>query len=54
MYSIENSISHWDLIMSCIVMGVYISGKLWLYYNHTKDTTKPKKGGVIRRGPEWD
>jgi hypothetical protein len=48
MYSIEYN----DIVMSCIVLGVYIGGKLWMYYNHTKDT-KPNKKRVIKRGPEW-
>jgi hypothetical protein len=48
MYSIEGN----DIIIVSIGLVVYIGGKLWMYYNHTKDTI-PKKGGVIKRGPEW-
>ena len=46
------SIDPFEFTMACIVCIGYISGKLWMYYNHTKDTKKPNKG-VIKRGPEW-
>ena len=61
MYSIEG----YELGMACIALGVYISGKLWMYYNTNDMDTKPKgtriksgrksksKKGVIKRGPEW-
>ena len=52
MYSIEYN----DLVIACIALGVYISGKLWMYYSiDSKDTneSKPNKKGVIKRGPEW-
>jgi hypothetical protein len=54
MYSIADGISPVDLGLACIVLIGYISGKLWMYYNDTKDT-KPNKNkkGVIKRGPEW-
>ena len=50
MYSIEYN----DIVMACIFCIVYVGSKLWMYYNHTKDT-KPNKNkkGVIKRGPEW-
>ena len=52
MYSIEYN----DLALACIALGVYISGKLWMYYSigskDTNDTKKPNKG-VIKRGTEW-
>ena len=51
MYSIEYN----DIVIACIGLGVYISGKLWMYYSiDSKDTkpNKPKKG-TIKRGPEW-
>jgi hypothetical protein len=56
MYSIADGISPVDLGIACIVLGVYISGKLWMYYNHTgeSNTKKPKNKGVIRRGMEWE
>lgn len=60
MYSIENNITGWDLGLACIVCIGYISGKVWMYYNHTKDTTKSKriksghKSRTIKRGEEWD
>jgi hypothetical protein len=44
MYSIEYN----DIVIASIGLVVYIGGKLWMYYNHTKD-----KKGVIKRGPEW-
>ena len=48
MYSIEG----YELGMACIVLGVYISGKLWMYYRiDNKENTKKK--GVIKRGNEW-
>ncbi len=54
MYSIEA----YELGLACIVFTGYISGKLWMYYKHndrdTKDTKKPKKGGLIKRGWEWE
>jgi hypothetical protein len=48
------SIDPFEFTMACIVCIGYISGKLWMYYNDTKDT-KPKrdKKGAIKRGPEW-
>ena len=52
MYSIEP----FELGMACIVFTLYISGKVWMYYSiGSKDTkeSKPKKGGVIKRGPDW-
>jgi hypothetical protein len=54
MYSID-SISPWELGMACIVLIGYISGKLWMYYNHNDRDTKPNKPkkGTIKRGPEW-
>jgi hypothetical protein len=48
----NNELNAWDVLIGCIVCILYISGKLWLYYNHTKDT-KPKNKRVIRRGNEW-
>jgi hypothetical protein len=49
MYSIEP----FELGIACIVFTLYISGKVWMYYNHNdRDTKKPKKG-LIKRGPEW-
>jgi hypothetical protein len=48
MYSIEP----YELGIASIGLVVYIGGKLWMYYNHTKDTKEPNKG-VIKRGPEW-
>jgi hypothetical protein len=52
MYSIEYN----DIWIACIGLVVYIGGKLWMYYNHTgeSNTKKPKKGGVIKRGMEWE
>ena len=50
----NNELNAWDVLIGCIVCILYISGKLWLYYNHTKDNKGTKKGGVIRRGTEWD
>ena len=59
MYSIE-TISNWELGMTCIVFFMYIVGKVWMYYRiDTKDTNKPKriksgrKSRTIKRGPEW-
>ena len=52
MYSIEP----YELGIACIVFTLYISGKVWMYYRgNDKDTkeSKPKKGGVIKRGTEW-
>jgi hypothetical protein len=62
MYSIEP----YELGIACIVFTLYISGKVWMYYNHNDRDTKPKgiqriksgrksksKKGLIRRGPEW-
>ena len=42
------SIDPFEFTMACIVCIGYISGKLWMYYNDTKDTK-----GTIKRGPEW-
>jgi hypothetical protein len=63
MYSID-SISSWELGMTCIVLIGYLSGKLWMYYRIDKDTKKPNKEvriksgrksrGVIKRGTEWE
>ncbi len=52
MYSIEP----YELGIACIVFTGYISGKLWMYYRIDKDTPtkKPKKGGLIKRGWEWE
>jgi hypothetical protein len=36
------SIDPFEFTMACIVLIGYISGKLWMYYNDTKDT-KPKR-----------
>ena len=49
MYSIEYN----DIIIACIGLVVYIGGKLWMYYNHTKESNTKNKG-VIRRGMEWE
>ena len=56
MYSIEYN----DIVIACIGLGVYISGKLWMYYRiDSKDTNKPKriksgrKSRTIKRGSEW-
>ena len=63
-----NELNPIDLSIACIVCIGYISGKLWMYYNHTerssedttrsslrtKDTKNPKSKGVIKRGKEWD
>jgi hypothetical protein len=51
MYSIEP----YELGLACIVFTLYISGKVWMYYRIDRDTkeSKPKKKGVIKRGPEW-
>jgi hypothetical protein len=49
MYSIEYN----DIVIACIGLGVYISGKLWMYYNHTGESNTKNKG-VIKRGPEWE
>ena len=51
----SNELNPIDLALACIVCIGYISGKLWMYYSIDRDTkeSKPKKGGVIKRGPEW-
>ena len=36
MYSIEYN----DIVIVSIVLGVYIAGKLWMYYNHNDGDTK--------------
>lgn len=46
MYSIEGN----DIWLACIALGVYIGGKLWMYYNHTKGDKNPESKG----GKEWD
>ena len=39
MYSIE----YGDIVIVSIVLGVYISGKLWMYYNtNDRDTNDTK------------
>jgi hypothetical protein len=48
MYSIEYN----DIVIACIGLVVYIGGKVWMYYNHTKDTKETQKG-TIKRGSEW-
>lgn len=60
MYSID-SISSWELGMTCIVLIGYISGKLWMYYRIDKEPNKSKRiksgrksRGVIKRGTEWE
>ena len=60
MYSID-SISSWELGMTCIVLIGYISGKLWMYYSIDKEPNKSKRiksgrksRGVIKRGTEWE
>lgn len=47
MYSIENNISHWDIVLTGIVFFMYIVGKVWMYYKTPDD-----KG--TKRGSEWD
>ncbi len=39
MYSIE----YGDIVIACIGLGVYISGKLWMYYNTNDRDTKDTK-----------
>jgi hypothetical protein len=62
MYSID-SISSWELGMTCIVLIGYLSGKLWMYYSIDSKDTKPnkskriksgRKSRVIKRGTEWE
>ena len=50
MYSIEYN----DIVIACIGLGVYISGKLWMYYNTNDKDKNPESKGVIKRGKEWD
>lgn len=59
MYSID-SISSWELGMTCIVLIGYLSGKLWMYYRIDREPNKSKriksgrKSRTIKRGPEWE
>jgi hypothetical protein len=36
MYSIEYN----DIVIACIGLGVYISGKLWMYYKNEDENKK--------------
>jgi hypothetical protein len=38
MYSIEYN----DIVIACIGLGVYIAGKLWMYYNHNDKDKNPE------------
>jgi hypothetical protein len=43
-----------ELGMSCIVLILYIVGKVWIHYKVEDNPTKEnKKTKVIRRGLEW-
>lgn len=52
-----NNIDPLEFTISCIVLIIYIWGKVWMYYR-IEDTNKTKKPnntkGVIKRGNEWD
>ena len=58
MYSID-TISAWELGMTCIVLIGYLSGKLWMYYsidtnpNKSKRIKSGRKSRVTKRGTEW-
>jgi hypothetical protein len=49
-----NNIDPIELTISCIVLIIYIWGKVWMYYRIEDNPNKENKKGVIKRGNEWD
>jgi hypothetical protein len=43
-----NSIEYNDIVMACIFCIVYVGSKLWIYHNHTKDTTERSSEDTTR------
>ena len=42
MYSIEGN----DIVIACIGLGVYIVGKLWMYYNTNDGDKNPEQYSI--------